>query len=89
MYDKSFLINSLAVIFHDELDARNGYETIACNWNNETYIKINPSGYKILRIIDEQPGLSLAQIAFKVKQREAAVEKFLEKMAQENIVFVK
>ena len=87
--DKSFLINPLAVIFHDELDARNGYETIACNWNNETYIKINPPGYKILRLIDEQPGLSLVQIAFNVNQRQAAVEKFLEKMVQEKIVFAK
>lgn len=89
MNDRTFIINPQAILFHDELDARNAYETIACNWVNETYIKINPSAYKILRAIDEHPGLSLAEIAFKVKQRETPVQKFLEQMVKENIVFAK
>jgi len=84
-----FLINPEAILFHDEIDAKNGYETIACNWVSGTYLKINPSAYRILRAIDEQPGLSLAQIAFRVEQSEDSVRKFLEQMIRENIVFAK
>ncbi|MBI4058095.1 hypothetical protein HY405_02195 [Candidatus Microgenomates bacterium] len=89
MDDKTFLINPQAILFHDELDPGNGFETVACNWRNETYLKINLSGYKILRVIDEQPGLSLAQIAFKVKQGETIVLRFLGMMVRENIVFAR
>lgn len=86
MEDKTFFTNLEAVLFSDELDAKNSYETIACNWGNGTYIKINPFGYKILRVIDENPGLSLGKIAFKVRQREETVQRFLEQMVRENVI---
>lgn len=89
MFDRNFFINPKAVLFHEELDSRNGYETIACNWSTEAYIKVNSSAYKILRVIDEQPGLSCTQITDTVKLSENAVERFLEQMIKENIVFAK
>ncbi len=89
MRDTTFFINPKAILFNDELDAKNGHETIACNWPDETYLKINSAAYRVLRVIDEQPGLSLSQIAFATRRPETSIQRFLGQMIKENIVLAK
>lgn len=82
-------VNPRAVLFHDYLDKRNNYHTIVCNPNTETYLKINPTGYKILRTIEQNRGLSLTNISDLIGIKEGSVKKFILAMLKENVVFVK
>lgn len=84
-----FLVNTRAVLFHDYLDKRNGYNSVVCNPKTETYLKINQTGYKILRIIDEDPGITLNEILNTVKVRKEVIEKFILAMVGQNVVFTK
>lgn len=85
----NLFINPRAVLFHDYLDKRNGYHTVVCNTKTETYLKVNPSGYKILRAIDENPGISTVEISEITGIKEESIKKFIVRMAKENVVFVK
>lgn len=86
--DKKFFVNSVAVFFDNKIDKENGWETLVCNPVNSNYIKVNPEGYKILRVIEENPGLNFFEVVFKAKKNEDVAQKFLQKMIDENVVFV-
>jgi len=86
MQNKRLFMNQAAVVFDDEIDEANGWETIVCSPVSSNYIRINPAGYKILRAVEEEPGLSLFQVALKAKQDEELTRKFLEQMITENVV---
>lgn len=84
-----FWINPLAIIFLEEIDRENGYETIACDWEKEEFIKINSSAYKILRAIDNTPGISLLELSKTFPQNDSRLEKFLKKMVEKNMVLLR
>ena len=86
--NEKFLINPLAVFFDDKIGKANGWETIVCNPDSSNLIRVNPPGYKILQIIEENPGINFFQVVFKVKKNEDVVQKFLRKMTDENVVLV-
>ena len=88
-----YKINHLAVVFHPQLDRLNKCHTIVCNWKNEKVIKITPFGYKILKIIADNPGISSKRIFSLLRNSQdenrnnhLTVE-FLRVMILENIVY--
>lgn len=83
---KSLFVNPKAVLFHDALDKRNKYHTIVCNPKTETYLKINPSGYRILRTIEESPDITVAEISKTIGIKEETIKKFILTMRQENVI---
>lgn len=85
----SLFLNSQAVLFHDELDKRNGWETVAFNWQDKKYVKINPKGYKILRVIDEHPSISPAEIASQLNLAQTEVVDFVKEAVKEYIIEIK
>lgn len=84
-----FFINPLAIVFLPEIDARNGYNIIACNWEKEEFIKINPSGYKILKAIKDNPATTLHQLAKTLELEESKLEIFLNEVVGQHIVISK
>ena len=89
MLNKKFFVNPRAVLLDDKIDKANGWETIVFNQIKQRYIKVNPAGYKILKVIDDNPGLQSSQIAFETKKSEDVVLKFIKQMYDENIVLAK
>lgn len=83
----SFFINPLSIVFLPAIDEKNSYETIACDWNKEEFIKINSLGYRILKAIDDNPGISLLQLSKFLHQDELKLEKFLREMRERHVVF--
>lgn len=86
---KNYFLNPLAVLFHTELDRKNGHKTIAYNTETEEIFKINCIGYIILKAIDENPGIGIDGISSLVSGDVLKVENFLESMKKENIVLEK
>lgn len=86
--NRKFFINSTATFFDDKIDKANRWETIVFDPVSLNYIRINPTGYKILRIIDENPGINFFELVFKTKKSEKTLQEFLETVIGENIVFV-
>lgn len=82
-----FYINPLSIIFLESIDRMNGYETIACNWEKEEFLKINSSAYKILRAIDNTPGISFPELSKTFPENTSKLEKFLKRMVEKNIVW--
>lgn len=82
-------VNPLSVVFNHKQDQENGFETIVRNWETDTLLKINRSGYRILLYIDNFPGSTIAQVSFGAKCRESLVCKFIERMVEEKIVLAK
>lgn len=93
MSDQKYRINVYGILFHPELDKFNDYETIACNWDNENIFKIDKNAYRILKIIDENPGIFLKEIVMRLNPMGAIgdyqqnkIQEFLDMMVKENIV---
>lgn len=84
----SFVINPLAIIFLPQIDKKNSYETIACDWQKEEYIKINSAAYRILSTIKENPGITLSGLAGLLKKDEVKLGKFLGEMEKKNIISI-
>jgi hypothetical protein len=82
--DKKYFVNPLAVLFHPLLDKKNNYETIVFNPQTENIFKINRFGYDILKTIEAHPSISLDYW-----QNEAKINKFIQQMVKENVVFEK
>lgn len=89
----SYDINPLGIIFIPEIDQKNGYKTIAYDVQKDELLKINKSGYFILKIIDDNPGISFDELSEKLKLVEETkginflkVLNFLKKMVAQNIV---
>lgn len=93
MSDQKYQINLYSILFHPELDKFNGYETIAYNWDNENIFKIDKNAYRILKIIDENPGITLKEIVIRLNPmitdgdyQQNKIQEFLDMMVKENIV---
>jgi len=89
-----FFINQYSILFHPELDRLNGYKTIIWNVGDDRVLMINRSGYELLKIINERPGLSREEISQLVGLRSNSAEEqnataFLNQMLAENIIFEK
>lgn len=88
-----YSINSLAVVFLPIIDKKNNYNTIVFNPKTEELLSVNSFGYDILKTVDENPGITLAEICklvsqkrnFMERQKEAKIAKFIDLMAEENI----
>lgn len=88
-----YFVNPLSVLFHPELDTRNRYQTVVYNWRKQSVLKVNQFGYEILKILDEKPGLSLAELCQLVSPKEqippqlkSKIEKFSQQMIKENVI---
>lgn len=94
MSDQKYRVNVYGILFHPELDKFNGYETIACNWDNENIFKIDKNAYKILKIIDDNPRISLEEIVSYLvptatvgnNYEQNKIREFLDTMVKENIL---
>ena len=94
---KKLFVNPLGVIFCPEIDQKNNFQTIVFNPLKEKIIKVNRFGYEILKIVDENRGLYLQNIIQLVSQKrgetdwqnEKKVNKFIDQMIKENVVFEK
>ncbi|MDP1743894.1 MAG: hypothetical protein Q8L51_03880 [Candidatus Amesbacteria bacterium] len=76
------------------IDKENGYRTIVCNINLQTTFKVNSFGYRLLEILENNPGISFDVLltkystsvnksAWEVKNE---VESFISQMIKENVV---
>lgn len=94
---KKFFTNPLGIIFCPEIDRKNNFRTIVLNPLDEKIIKVNHFGYEILRVIDENPGLSLQDIIRLVSQKRGEadwqngerINEFINQMVKENVIFEK
>lgn len=91
--DKRYKVNPLSILFHPEIDKKNNYETIVCNWETEKVLKINPFGYHIFKVIDENPEISLKDIylmlSLKVNNSDIDANKvvgFIQQMVKEAVL---
>ena len=84
--DKRYFVYPEAVFFDDKIDKKNNWTTIAYNFKKDSYIKIKQPGYKILRLIDENPGVSLPQLIKMSKENKDYIIRFLQKLIDENII---
>lgn len=85
----NLFINPLSIIFLPDIDRINGLRTVACNWEKEEYFKINPSAYKILKIINDRPGITLPELSKIVEDGGQKLAIFLMKMVDKNTVIIK
>lgn len=82
----NYFINPLAIIFLPQIDRKNNFITVACDWQKEEYIRINPTAYKVLWTIKNNPGKNLSNLALILRMSELKLSKFLEEMEKKNIV---
>lgn len=80
------VVNPMSVLFHSQIDKKNGYHTIVFSWRSKTYIKVNPSGYWVLFEIDSHPGIEISKLAQKTHQKVSTVKRFAQQMIKEGIV---
>ena len=73
-------INKLAVLFCQRIDEQNGFETIVCNPQTEELLKVNKSGYFLLKTIEDNPGITRQELG------KHAQSTFLEQMIREQII---
>lgn len=76
----------MSVLFHPQVDKRNGYNTIVFSWRSKKYIKVNSSGYWVLFEIDSHPGMEISNLAQKTHQKISTVKHFVQQMMKEDIV---
>ena len=88
MMGKKLYINDRACFFDQGMDRFNNYWSVVFNPVKERYIKINPSGYKILKVIEENPSISFFELLSRLQVEENSLKRFLENMVQEKIVLV-
>ncbi len=86
---KKYFINPFVVLFHTELDQKNNFTTIVFNPDTERVLKVNSFGYRVLKVIYENPGIKLMEISKLISVKPLKVGKFLETMIKENSVFEK
>lgn len=84
-----YLVNPLSVLFLPEKDRGNNYSTIVYNPKTEEIFRVNKFGYKILFLIYKIPGIDIDKIKEIVGFNKSKVERFLETMKKENVVFEK
>ncbi|OGM19271.1 hypothetical protein A2686_04775 [Candidatus Woesebacteria bacterium RIFCSPHIGHO2_01_FULL_38_10] len=82
----SFFINPLAIVFLPQIDKKNNYKTIACDWQKEEFVKVNSAAYKILYTIKENSGITISKLARLLQKDELRLGKFLGEMEKKNIV---
>jgi len=87
LIDQRLRVNDSACFFDQELGRANGFWSVVFNPVEERYIRINPSGYKILKIIEESPLITFSELLWRSKIKESALKRFLEKMIDERVVF--
>ncbi len=85
----NLLVNPKTVLFHDGLDKRNNFYTIVCNPKTEIYLKVNPLGYKILRTLEENLGVTVVEISKITGIEKETINKFVLAMKKENVIFEK
>lgn len=86
---KRYFVNPFAVLFHPSLDLRNHYKTIVYNPTTEEIFKISRFGYKILEVIDKNPGISAEEISRLTPVAPLKIQRFLEIMNKENVIFTR
>ncbi len=77
-----------------QIDKENGYRTIVCNMKLQTTLKVNSFGYRLLEILENNPGISfdilLTKYSTSVKKSawevKNEVESFINQMINENVV---
>lgn len=86
---RGYFINPLSVLFLLEKDRGAGYSTIVYNPKTEEIFRVNKFGYKILFLIYEIPGIGIDKIIEAMLSNKSSVERFLETMKKENVIFGK
>lgn len=81
-----FVLNPYGVLFHPQIDKLNHYKTLVFNSETGKYLKVNRFGYSILKMIDDNLGISLPKVAKLLNQEVTKIEKFVNLMIQENVV---
>ena len=92
-----YFLNPLSTLFHPEIDSINGFKTIVYNVNKKEILKINKFGYQILKIINDNPGIYIDKIYYKIlmdtKSSETELRnkmsKFLEEMTNRGVLLKK
>jgi hypothetical protein len=79
----SMYLNNLAVLFCPVIDEQNNWETIVMNPMTEEVLKINKTGYFILKQIADSPGISKEALG------KMQYLSFIELMIRENIIIEK
>lgn len=87
MQNKLYL-DPLCVIFVPDLDHELGYETLIFDRIRDEIIKIDKYGYKILKTINDNPGINIDQMVFKMGQsiNRKNLERFISTMTNYDII---
>lgn len=64
---KRYKVNPLSVLILPEVDEKNGFETIVLDVKKDTFLKIHPFGYWILRVSYGNPWLTVDGILRKLR----------------------
>ncbi|MBI4036634.1 hypothetical protein HY386_02030 [Candidatus Daviesbacteria bacterium] len=64
--NQKYWLNQYCVFFHPKLDQQNNFNTIVRNPGGD-FIKVNKSGYFILKAINDNPGISLEGVAKQIR----------------------
>lgn len=87
MINKRFKINNLAVLFHPELDRKNGYNTVLQNPKTGNFLFVDKQGYTMLKTIDDSPGIDSEQLIEKLHDLSVdKIEGQLKIFLSENII---
>ena len=93
--DYTYTVNPYGVLFHPLLDKLNRHKTLVYNWEKDRMLKVNNFGYAILRYIDKSPNCRITTITTAIASQtkagpgitEEKIQKFLDLMVKENVVF--
>lgn len=84
-------LDDFSVLFLPKIDPLNDYKTIIFNFSEQKILKINKSGYFILKAISDSPGISLENIydlAALNRIKKPEVKIFMDEMIKEKIIYV-
>lgn len=86
---KKYNINPLAILFHPELDKKNGYTTLASNPQTGEFIKVNQKDYFLLKIIEDNNDITVSGLQEHLGSDYSGdyLKEKLDNFIKENIIF--